>query len=99
MEPQELNPSVSSLATGAQQFAAANPQSGSVAQTNIARGAASAPVVAVDNDLIENEWVSVMKQTMLRYSHDPYALSQAMTALREDYLMKRYGRRIETTAK
>lgn len=55
------------------------------------------PAIAEDSDLIETEWVNALKQTMLHYRNDPYALSQAMTALREDYLMKRYGKRVEPT--
>ena len=54
-----------------------------------------APPQADDSDLVEDEWVNAVKHLMNHYRHDPYALSQALTALREDYLMKRYGKRVE----
>lgn len=56
---------------------------------------AAMPQAAEDNDLIEPEWVAAVKKLMTDYHDDPYNLSQALTQLREDYLMKRYGRHIE----
>lgn len=58
-------------------------------------GAAGAPTIADDGDLIEPEWVEAVKRTVLQYQQDPYSLAQALTELREDYLLKRYGRHIE----
>lgn len=52
------------------------------------------PAAAEDSELIEPEWVGAVKQVMQRHHDDPYALAQAMAAVREDYLMKRYGRNL-----
>ena len=51
-----------------------------------------APIAADDADIIEADWVAAVKHTLEQYRHDPYLLSQAMTALRQDYLQKRYGK-------
>jgi len=56
-----------------------------------------APLAADDTDLIEPEWVDAVKKLMAQFRDDPYKLAQAMTTLREDYLMKRYSRHIEST--
>jgi hypothetical protein len=45
--------------------------------------------------MIEQEWVAAVKRTLEQYKNDPYSLSRAMTALRQDYLQKRYGRTVE----
>jgi len=55
----------------------------------------SIPTVAEDNDIIEKEWVAAIQKTLDQYKDDPYLLSKAMTALRQDYLQKRYGKTVE----
>lgn len=55
----------------------------------------STPVAAEDSDTIEQEWIAAVKRTLEQYKDDPYSLSRAMTALRQDYLQKRYGRTVE----
>jgi len=57
--------------------------------------AGSVPMIAEDSDIIEKEWVAAIQKTLDQYKDDPYLLSKAMTALRQDYLQKRYGKTVE----
>lgn len=57
--------------------------------------ASSVPMLAEDSDIIEKEWVAAIQKTLDQYKDDPYLLSKAMTALRQDYLQKRYGKTVE----
>jgi len=50
---------------------------------------------AQDADLIEAEWVKIVKRVLSQHKNDPYNQSHAMTLLREDYMKKRYGRVIK----
>lgn len=53
------------------------------------------PGLADDADLIENEWVAAVKRVLHENHADPYMASRAMTALRADYLKKRYNKDIK----
>lgn len=55
------------------------------------------PILAADKDLIEDEWVKSAKKIIETYRTDPYQQSRVMTALRHDYLQKRYGKTIKTS--
>jgi hypothetical protein len=98
MEPQRTNPNLGmppTLPTAQATMAAVSPQAAPYQQpTNNVR-AGGAPVVAEDSDIIEQEWVAAVKRTLEQFRDDPYSLSRAMTALRQDYLQKRYGRTVE----
>ena len=56
---------------------------------------AAAPTMAGDSDLIEKEWVEAAKRIIEQNKQDPYSQSRALTALREDYMRKRYGKDIK----
>lgn len=97
MEPQRADPNVGmsaaySAAPG--QAVPANPTALYQQPASTAAGA-GLPVGAEDNEIIEQEWVAAVERTLEQYKNDPYLLSRAMTALRQDYLQKRYGRTVE----
>ena len=69
------------------------PGASSAAQPSVSNS--SIPLVADDADIIETEWIEALQRTIEQHRHDPYALSRALTALRRDYLQKRYGKNIE----
>lgn len=54
----------------------------------------NSPTVANDDDLIEKEWVDKAKRVLAETRDDPYRREQEVTRLQEDYLMKRYGRKL-----
>lgn len=56
---------------------------------------AAVPITAGDGDLIEKEWVEAAKRIIEDNKQDPYMQSRALTALREDYMRKRYGKEIK----
>lgn len=58
----------------------------------------SNPISANDDDMIEKEWVSRAKQILTQTKDDPYAREKAIGELQRDYLMKRYGKQLGTTA-
>lgn len=98
MEPQRIDPNLGmSPALPAVSGSIAPPTATEPAYQPAANaaGQASIPVAAEDSDMIEQEWVAAVKRTLEQYKHDPYMLSRAMTALRQDYLLKRYGRTVE----
>lgn len=49
------------------------------------------PVTAADVDVIEPEWVDKAEQVVQSHYGDPYGEEEAIEALQEDYLQKRYG--------
>jgi hypothetical protein len=55
------------------------------------------PAVADDGDLIEKEWVHKAKSIVESTKGDPYKQSEALTALKADYMQKRYNKTIKTT--
>lgn len=52
------------------------------------------PPIANDDDLIEKEWVDKAKKIIVETKDDPYRREQAVSRLQQDYLEKRYGRKI-----
>jgi len=52
------------------------------------------PLIANDDDLIEKEWVDKAKKIIVETKDDPYRREQAVSRLQQDYLEKRYGRKI-----
>lgn len=50
-----------------------------------------APAVAGDVDVIEAEWVDKAEDVVQTHQGDPYGEEEAVEALQEDYLQKRYG--------
>jgi hypothetical protein len=56
----------------------------------------SSPTIAADDsDLIEEEWIVIVKRILKEHKDDPYLMSRAMTILRADYLKKRYKKDIK----
>ncbi|HXR50149.1 MAG TPA: hypothetical protein VN778_03940 [Verrucomicrobiae bacterium] len=53
------------------------------------------PPMADDSDLIEKEWVSKAKQIVERTREDPYQQSEQLTAVKADYMQKRYNKTIK----
>jgi hypothetical protein len=49
------------------------------------------PAVAADVDVIEPEWVNKAEEVVAAHLGDPYGEEEAVEALQEDYLQKRYG--------
>jgi hypothetical protein len=49
------------------------------------------PNLASDVDVIEPEWVAKVEDVVRSYAGDPYGEEEAVEALQEDYLKKRYG--------
>lgn len=58
----------------------------------------SNPINANDDDMIEKEWVNRAKQILTQTKDDPYAREKAISELQRDYLMKRYGKQLGSTA-
>ena len=93
MEPQET-----SVASAMPLPAAPGPAplsgTGNPVPSPVAGSSVNAPLQADDAEIIEPAWVAAVQHIMNRYRHDPFALSQAMSALRQDYLLKRYNKRV-----
>ena len=52
------------------------------------------PVVAdneKDGDALDEEWIAKTKALIEQYKNDPYTLSNALSALKADYLKMRHG--------
>lgn len=58
----------------------------------------SNPISANDDDVIEKEWVDRAKQVLAQTREDPYQREKAIGELQRDYLMKRYGKQLGSTA-
>jgi hypothetical protein len=52
-------------------------------------------LVADDGDLIEKEWVTKLKSIIASTREDPYKQSEEITALKADYLQKRYNKTLK----
>jgi len=52
------------------------------------------PIVAGDDDLIEQAWVASAKKIIAETKDDPYKREQEVVKLQADYLRKRYGREV-----
>lgn len=53
------------------------------------------PLVAKDDDLIEQEWVQKAKKIVAATKDDPYRQEQEVSKLQADYLQKRYGKEVK----
>ncbi len=53
------------------------------------------PAVADDQDLIEKEWVAKAKEIVAKTRNDPYQQSQELTVFKNDYMQKRYDKKIK----
>ncbi len=53
------------------------------------------PHVADDMDIIEDEWVAIVKRIVEEYKDDPHAFARAMALLRADYVKKRYNKEVK----
>ena len=51
--------------------------------------------VADDKDVIEPEWVHKVKSIVTSTADDPYKQSEDLTALKADYMQKRYNKIIK----
>jgi hypothetical protein len=51
-------------------------------------------MVAGDTDLIEKEWVIKAKVIVENTRHDPYIQNQQLGLLKTDYMVKRYGKKL-----
>jgi hypothetical protein len=58
---------------------------------------AASPLLADDNDVIEDEWIDIAKRIIKEYRADPYTLSRALISLRAEYMKKRYNKDIKVT--
>jgi len=73
------------------------PQSTNIAvQTDVSTTTQIAtPAVADDGDLIEKEWVEKAKKIVEANRDDPYKQSEELTAVKADYMQKRYNKTIK----
>jgi len=53
------------------------------------------PKVADDVDLIEKEWIIKIKELLTRNRGNPYQKANDLSALKKEYLQKRYNKAIE----
>jgi hypothetical protein len=54
-----------------------------------------APATALDQDVIEPEWVDQAEAVIVKTAGDPHAEEEAVEALQIDYLQKRYGHTVK----
>ena len=60
-------------------------------------GAATIPLIANDDDLIEKEWVDKAKSIIAETKDDPYKREHEVRKLQIEYVRKRYGKEIGDT--
>lgn len=60
----------------------------------VASSGASFPVVAGDDDVIEKEWVDLLKDIVKNTHGDPYVREKQVKQAQIDYLKKRFGRSV-----
>ncbi len=56
------------------------------------------PLVAKDDDLIEQEWVQRAKKIVEDTKNDPYLQEREVSRLQADYLQKRYGKELKLSS-
>lgn len=96
----ELPGSIQAASTAATNAATSGVQAPTVSPLDPASPPAMAhhddsPVVADDNDLIEQEWVNKAKTIVERTREDPYLQNKEINKFKADYIMKRYKREIK----
>lgn len=57
--------------------------------------AASTPIAAADDDVIEKEWVNKAKKVVSETKGDPYRQEREVSKLQADYMQKRYGKQVK----
>ena len=55
----------------------------------------SVPLVAADDEVIEQEWVQKAKKIVSETKDDPYAQEKEVSKLQAEYIKKRYGKEIK----
>ena len=71
------------------------PRPAQAALVPMAEPSASAPLMAGDDDLIEQVWVQKAKKVIQETKGDPYAQEREVSKLQADYIKKRYGKDIK----
>ena len=59
--------------------------------------AASLPMSAQDQDLIERIWVDKAKMIVRQTYGDPFVQNKALSQVKADYIRKRYGKEIKVS--
>lgn len=59
---------------------------------------ASSPLVAADDEVMEQEWVQKAKSIVAQTKGDPYNQEKEVGKLQADYIKKRYGKEIKLTS-
>lgn len=72
-------------------LAMSQPMPATPAPAQPAPGVVPLPNLAADVDVIEPEWVDKAEDVVRQHLGDPYGEEEAVEALQEDYLQKRYG--------
>lgn len=55
------------------------------------------PMIAADDDLIEKEWVEKAKRIITETRDNPHQREEKVNKLQIDYLVKRYGKKLDVT--
>ncbi len=63
-----------------------------VAPADGTAGVSLSPQIAEDTDLIEKEWVERAKRIVEHTKNDPHEQTKEMSAMKADYLKKRYNK-------
>lgn len=58
-------------------------------------GSADSPLIADDVDVLEREWVDKAKSIVDKSKDNPYQQNKDVSALKADYMKKRYGKEIK----
>jgi hypothetical protein len=66
-----------------------------VTDDNVTTAIGATPDLADDVDVIEKEWVDKAKQIVAATSTDPYKQNNSVSALKADYMKKRYGKDVK----
>jgi hypothetical protein len=72
----------------------ADPTSISADDSQPTNTSTSGPAAARDADTIEKEWVQKIQQVLTQTKGNPYSKEEGIKALKADYMLKRYGRKI-----
>lgn len=59
---------------------------------------ADSPLLAKDDDLIEQEWVNKAKKIVISTKDDPFMKEREVSKLQADYLQKRYGKELKLSS-
>ena len=56
------------------------------------------PIIAADDDVVEQEWVRKAKRIVNQTKNDPYLQEREISKLQADYIKKRYGKEVKLAA-